>query len=360
MRRLIILVTLLFAVASFPAFAVSPDLFHDQLSKIQDQKLRKTLENSISVGLITDKDEFKRAVSRAEAEMNNQSPTLYSATKRPKANYAALNSEIKKLGDKLQALDKDAVKVSKTGSFKGGKKLFIDLTKKLPASYKKVYDLCNKFNPKHGTNDAKRLNKDIDTYLASIENDPTIVYALKVTNSSMKDLKANWFGAGLGFEHVVAGELKGSKVSGYHWWHKFYNDERKNCAQVTSAISGVGDPCVFTGKFTWDPDDKGPLPRATKKIGGFSVGHSAQAMLALGHIAIMTAKKLNGKAPGAFKFHANINGEDFNWQMYTMGNSIRSLYPMSNKGKMINPARSYYELEEGSAKAMLNGNDTQH
>jgi hypothetical protein len=45
-------------------------------------------------------------------------------------------------------------------------------------------------------------------------------------------------------------------------------------------------------------------------------------------------------------FYANINGETFTWQLYTMGGNIRSLYPMG-KGKVeVGYARADYQAEE--------------
>lgn len=363
MRRIIFFFSLLLVVATFPAFAVSPDLFHDQLSNVQDLSLRKTLENSISIGLIADKEELERAITRAEKIKNNLNPIAYSArSSHSSVDYKKISQEISTLAGKIKSLDKDAIKVIKEDSFKG-RRLFKDITCKIPDSYKKAFSLTKLFNPRHGTNDAIKLSKQINGFLISIADDPTIKYALKSTNTTIQDLRSNWFGAGLGFEHVVCGELKGSKVSGYHWWYKFYKDERRDYAQVTKALSDAGDPCVFTGKFTWDPDGKnGPLPCATKRKGGFLVGNSVQAILALGHIAIETAKKYNnGHAPSAFRFSANINGEAFNWQVYTVGNSIRSLYPMGKKNSSkIFQSENYYDLEEGSALAIIKGNNTTH
>ena len=371
MRRIIFLVSMFFVLACAPTFAVSPELFHDQLSNVQDLALRKTLSNSIAVGLITNKVELDKAITRAEEARNNQNPIHYSARSHhshhsnngssSNSNYAKMKQEITKIASKIKDLDKDHMTVVKEAGFKA-QKLFENLKGKVPVSYTNTYALTQLFNPKHGTNDAPRLNKQIDAYLASIANDPVIKYALKSTNSTMQDLKKNWFGAGLGFEHVVCGELKGSKVSGYHWWYKFYRDERKDDAQVIKVLSDAGDPHVFTGQFTWDPDgDQGPLHRALKKKGGFAVGNSVQAILALGHIAMQTAKKYgNGRAPASLKFTASINGEDFTWQMYVVGNSIRSLYPMGKKGSKLFEQENYYDLEEDSALALVKGNNTVH
>lgn len=342
MRRLIPFV---FLVSGFITPLFSPGLmasqervsyFHDQLNAIQDVELRQTLENSIVAGLIESDHDFQSAVSRAEDMANNGSPIYYSA--RTGRDVNSIRAKIAELANPISGLDRDAIKVTKTENYKERGMLFNDFSGEIPASYEAAIALCDMFNPKAGTNDAPKLSKDIDAFLASIKNDPVIVHALKSTNTTMEDLKSNWFGSGLGFEHVIAGEVKGSKVSGYHWWYRFYNDERIGHAQIKSAVAGVGNPRIYTGSFNWDPDGDGPLPNAKKPKGGFINCNSVQAMLALGHIAIETARSF-GSVPGALTFRASINGEEFNWQLYTMGGTIRSLYPMTDsKG---NPAEFY-------------------
>jgi hypothetical protein len=333
---------------STAVFAVSPAAFHDQLQAISDPQLRKTLENSIVAGLIASPEDFEAAVSRAESRANKQSPVFYSA--RNRGNFDEIIREIEEIARPIDSLDKDAINVEKFDGYKRTRRsrknlLFQNLSEKVPASYEAAYELCKKFNPKSGTNDNRRLNDDIDAFLASIAKDPVIVHALKSTQTSMADLKKNWFGSGLGFEHVFAGELKGSKVSGYHWWYRFYRDERDDKADVIKAFSDIDDDAIFTGSFYWDPDGKeGPLRQARKPKGGFSNGHSVQALLAVGHIALETTKK-HGSTPGAMKFYADINGETFTWQLYTMGGNIRSLYPMG-KGKVKSGFNSEEQEEE--------------
>lgn len=349
MRRFLVS---LFSVFLFSAavFAAAPNVenFRDQLQAIADQQLRKTLENSIVAGLIANQQDFDAAVARAENRANNQSPIYYSA--RANEGLSEIRKEIERIAKPIDSLDKDAVKVEKNENYKEDRDtfqlLFNDVSSDIPASYDLAYELCEKFNPKSGTNDAGKLDKDIDKFLAAIEKDPVIKHALSSTGTTIEDLKKNWFGSGLGFEHVIAGEIKGSKVSGYHWWYRFYRDEREGLAQVLSAASDVGNDSIFTGSFYWDPDGKeGPLPRARKPKGGFCNGNSVQAMLAIGHIAIETAKKF-GSVPGAMTFYADINGETFTWQLYTMGGNIRSLYPMG-KGKVsFGYARADYDAEE--------------
>jgi hypothetical protein len=318
--------------------------FHDQLVAIEDASLRKTLENSIVSGLIESPEDFSAAVRRAEAIANNASPILYSAY--GSRDIKALQSLITKLAAPISGLDRDAIKVIKNEKKRQGN-LFEEYTGTIPRSYKDALALCEKFNPKAGTNDAAKLNKDIDAFLASIQNDPVIVHALKSTDTTIEDLKKNWFGSGLGFEHVIAGEVKGSKISGFHWWYRFYDAERRGNADVLSSVAGIGNQRIYTGSFLWDADGSGPMPQAKKPKGGFINGNSVQAILALGHIAIEAARSM-GSVPGSLSFKANVNGEEFSWQLYTMGGNIRSLYPIGNSKGSVNPPGQdpiYYDHE---------------
>lgn len=364
MRRLLVPLFLVLSLVT-PRLEASPEklsFFHDQLGEISDQSLRRTIENSILSGLIETQHDFDSVVSNAEMSANNDSPTYYSA-REGNSNIGKIRDRISELCEPLTELDRDALEVDKTSDFKSGnsKELFCDIKGDIPASYKTALDFCYKFNPVSGTNDHKRLNKDIDAYLKSIENDPVIKHALSSTNSTMADFKKNWFGSGLGFEHVIVGEVKGSKVSGYHWWYKFYADERNGFAQVKTIINGQGNPRIYTGSFNWDPDGDGPIRNARKPKGGFINGSSCSAMLALGHIAMEVAKDY-GKVPGALKFRADVNGEEFDWQLYTMGGNIRSLYPMSNGKTYVNPDgedKDYYEHQNGGRESVeVEGNNT--
>ena len=348
MRRIFLLVFLLLVCSSAFLGADQARLsqFNEQLGAIADDSLRQTLQNSIAAGLIENQHDFELAVSQAEAVANNNNPR-YFAVYSSDRNRDAIVSDIAKLAEPIASLDRDALDVVKNPGYKEGESfLFKDIEAELPRSYTAAAELCYKFNPKNGTNDAPRLDKEIDEFLEVIKNDPVIKHALSSTNTTIQDLKKNWFGSGLGFEHVVAGELSGKKVGGYHWWYKFYNDERIGNADVKSSISSSSDSS-YTGSFYWDPDGSGPLPRAYKPTGGFLIGNSVQALLALGHIAMETCRK-SGSVPSALRFNADIGGGEFSWQMYTMNGSLRSLYPMKSSRTVINPDRNgadYYELE---------------
>jgi poly(U)-specific endoribonuclease len=242
-------------------------------------------------------------------------------------------SSITSITKTLPQMDSALIKTDLNEHSKGGM-LFQNITSAIPETYKKTLELCKKFNPQNKTNDHKRLSSDIDEYLEYMAKTEPVKYALKITDSTIKDLKDNWFGAGLGFEHVFAGEVKGSSVSGYHFWYTFYEDERNNSAWYGRTLEGFDDPCIFTGQFQWDPDGNGnKFKKAYKRKGGFVTQSSPESILALGHIALEVAKKNN--CPSAFKFRASVNDGVYLWQVFTVGRSIRSLYPMVIKSKNL-------------------------
>jgi hypothetical protein len=325
MRKLVFSLVCLLLFSS-GSYGITPDLgqFSTQLNQVSDQRLRTTLENSIKIGLIKTPEELNQALQRAKTR--SITPSFDSSSR---YDWDAMKSDIQRISAKIPSLDRDAVEVEKIDGYKS-RLLFKEISCELPKSYELAYSLCEKFDPRNGTNDHKELDKEIDYFLGQIADDPVIKYALRETNTNIEDLKRNWFGSGLGFEHIISGELKGSSVSGYHWWFRFYRDERRDMADVISSFNDIGNDCIYTGNFYWDPDGDGPLPRGKRRIGGFSVGNSVQSVLALGHIAIETARKYGG-VPGALSFRANINGEEYKWQMYTMHGNIRSLYPYGNQ-----------------------------
>ena len=333
---------------STPATAANKD-FSDQLDFIQDAKLRRTLSNSIAIGLISTDEELQAAISQAiDSQEEDGMISMEVSRKKPKhgnkpkpgnkpnnkpngnngGNCSGLSAKITALSKNLYALDQKAsVKVQKNEGRAGATKLFKDITTPIPAAYDKCVKLCNLFNPRVNTPEMAEHGKAIKDFFYSIEKDPCIQEALKVTNTTIDDMITNWFGSGAGFEHVIAGEIKGTKVSGYHWWYRYYTDERNGHVEYINSIEAIGNPRMYTGSFTWDPDGNGPLPTAKKPKGGFTLQHSPMVLLALGHIAIETCRA-NGSVPGSLTFKADVNGETFTWQLYTMNGTIRSLYPM--------------------------------
>lgn len=321
-------------LGSVPAFvsAQTESLLTERISEIGNERLRTTLQNSVELGIIENEHDLNLAIIHAQkSSLDNLA--LYNSASVDR-NTAEIRRIILELTAPFPQIDRDAIKVEKSGAFLAHptkRYLFNCIEEEIPASYIDAYNLCLKFNPVHATDDAPALDAEIDEFLASIEKDPVIQRALKGTGTTMKDLKRNWFGAGLGFEHIISGEIRGRKVGGYHWWYRFYVDERNGLAQVKQSIYDVGCPYAFTGSFHWDPDgSEGPLPKTYKPLGGFLIGNSVQSLLALGHIAVETARKF-GSVPQGMTFNANLNGEEFTWQLYTTDGTIRTLFPRGNK-----------------------------
>ncbi len=281
----------------------------DSISEIDDSSIKQEIKNNILLNCYSDNEEFNDVLDSSSDMLESRFDITGPA------------EEIYKLDDGKM----DNVTITEHR----GKSLFspIDETK-IPESYKWTLELCNKFNPAKNTNDHKRLKKDIDEYLDKIQDLPVIKHALKVTGTSIEDFRKNWFGEGRGFEHIIAGETSGSTVSGYHWWYKFYDDEKKGQVVYQSSLEALNDENIFTGKFTWDPE--GSVKKCSKKKGGFIIGESAAALLALGHIA-MEASKNNGIRTLRSKFWANINGTSYLWCMYTQNGTIRTLYPTASQ-----------------------------
>ncbi|HOY68623.1 MAG TPA: hypothetical protein PLP29_17230 [Candidatus Ozemobacteraceae bacterium] len=340
-RRITALVMAVLVLGFSPAWADESSALSVLLSEVREPDLRLTLQNSISAGLITDRDEFTLALSRARRQRGGNN------------GGSGLSAAISKACSGIAKLDRDAISGI---AFDGNKHLFATFAGELPPSYQAAINLAARFNPKVGTPELKEHSKEINAYLASIENDPIIQHALKVTNTSIDDLKMNWFGSGAGFEHVICGEMKSTSVSGYHWWYKFYDDDLAGRAKIQGSIDHAGDTGIYTGRFTWDPDGNGPLPTLKKNKGGFTIGNSAQALLALGHIAIETARREGGRAPSAIQFDANINGHAYTWQLYTFDDTIRSLYPICGSGDSASDNEgidaSYYDLEEDCLRGL--------
>ncbi len=339
-RRWLMVAAAVLAFGFSPVSAEVPD-WTSLLNRVSDVRLRQTLQNSINAGLIADQGDFDAALMRAHGGNGSG------------ASSSNLAREISKACAGLAQLDRDAVH---DVLIDGRTRLFKKYTGKFPQSYAAVIKLAACFDPKVGTPELKKWSREINEYLRSIENDPVIQHALKITKTSIEDLKMNWFGPGAGFEHVICGEMKTTTVSGYHWWYKFYDDENAGRTKFQGSIDHAGDTGIFTGRFTWDPDGAGPLPNLKKSKGGFTIGNSAQVLLALGHIAIETARRSGGNAPSAIQFDADINGHAYTWQLYTFGNTIRSLYPICGSGDTAHADDRldalYFDLEEDCLRGL--------
>lgn len=215
--------------------------------------------------------------------------------------------------------------------------LFADLpaTTRLDPIYEATLALCAAFDPSPESRDDEQagVSEQVDRYLALISEKPAIRVALRETGTSVKELRATWFGPDRGLEHVLCGEARpDGKVGGYHWWYKFYREERAGRVDYLYSLEGTTDPRIATIRFTWDPDGPGArFPALVKPIGGFTVGDSPAALLALGHLAVRL--HLDRDQEAGPDFVANINGTRYRWVLVLdrLTGSLVSLYPLANR-----------------------------
>lgn len=229
-----------------------------------------------------------------------------------------------------------------------GARLFDDLPPgaKLHPSYEATYALCQ-LHDAYNKSDTEVPEAAIDEYLASLQDMAPIQEALFVTGTTLADLKASWFRAGRGFEHVICGEagkssaqdsppgLMAQGLAGYHFWYLFYRYEREGRARYLGADyggvddpAGMMDPRIVSGKMAVDFDGQGPKPFMPKTPrGGFIVGNSAAVLLAAGHII----HRGYGDAGDRSDFKANLNGKVYSWRFHTVDwegrKSIRTFWP---------------------------------
>ena len=219
-----------------------------------------------------------------------------------------------------------------------GRKLLGDLSVNPPESYKKTMNLVRLFDPRTNSNDHRRLAAEIEAYVQYLSRFKVIQLALQRTGTSLSDLKSNWFGSGRGFEHIIAGELKGNKVSGYHWWYRYYVDQQNGLVKYEGSKKAIDDSNVFIGSFRWDPDGEGPLPRSYKKLGGFHIGQSAPALIAAGHVAMEYSKR------GGYAFAAPYRGKMYYWQTYSYEGNLRTMFCKTYRPPLATRLRNFLKL----------------
>lgn len=197
------------------------------------------------------------------------------------------------------------IPTAKQESYKLCKRLFnnytLDQTKKELSS----------FDPK-GNDEQKEINDLLDFVVASKVFDKLreTIYQNKTDEQIKEDIFDLWFaqynlGGGKdlsGFEHTVVGEQKGGEVKGYHFWYKYYLDDNAGIID-TDSIYYVGlrfdgpnksfgpltsqafeFPEVATIAYEWkafDYEAEAVRP-LFKPIGGFFVGISVEALIAMG------------------------------------------------------------------------------
>jgi poly(U)-specific endoribonuclease len=157
----------------------------------------------------------------------------------------------------------------------------------------------------------------------------------RFTQESGRDLSA--------FEHVIVGEQKGAKVSGYHFWYKYYLDDglarqvdggRNNFPglsddRIVYLASEASDsqssyPESVTISYRWKaPDyDAQRLRPLTKPTGGFFVGCSIEGLMAIGTVRA----HVSARAPK----EAVINGARYDLKVFRSDDNknLRTFYPV--------------------------------
>lgn len=146
-----------------------------------------------------------------------------------------------------------------------------------------------------------------------------------------------------GFEHVVVGEQKGSGISGYHFWFKYWlddgiadkvdgtrprfpglKDDRIVYLRSKSDDDQAAFPESVTISYRWDAPDyeRGKIRPLTKPTGGFFVGCSVEGLLAMGTVRAHVA----ARAPK----EALINGARYDLKVFRSPDDqhVRTFYPM--------------------------------
>lgn len=141
-----------------------------------------------------------------------------------------------------------------------------------------------------------------------------------------------------GFEHVVVGEQKQGKVQGYHFWYKYYFDEHFVAPTALEEVGREMDlidfirgeqdendqtPDVVTLSYKWrayDYEQKQYRP-LTKPIGGFWVGISVEAMMAIGTLCFLPQVMADTTA--------EINGAIYKLKIFASedNRNLRTFYP---------------------------------
>ncbi len=143
------------------------------------------------------------------------------------------------------------------------------------------------------------------------------------------------------FEHIVVGEQSKGKVSGYHFWYKYYLDDsmeflnsddivyvapryegpRARYGALTS--EGIQTPEISTIAYKWDAYDydTGARRPLYKPVGGFWNGCSIEGLLALGTIRFLR----EARAPK----ECIINGASYELKLFRSDDNrhLRTFYP---------------------------------
>ena len=236
---------------------------------------------------------------------------------------------------------------------------------KIPDSKIKTYRLCETLLNNYALSQTQPEDivpeeiEEVQTFLETILNSPPMLVAREYVRGQIGQTIANerwyqilhdiWFrrfttssGRDLtGFEHVIVGEQKGSKIGGYHFWYKYYLDDiigflgsddidyvgtrydGRNKSSGRRTTQGVLVPEVVTLAYKWDAYDYEARTRRPlfKPIGGFWVGCSIEGLMALGTVRCY----IEARAPK----ETIINNAKYALRVYRSPDdrSMRTFYP---------------------------------
>lgn len=250
--------------------------------------------------------------------------------------------------------DKDTgyIVVTESSSRSSPGRLFAEVS--IPPSKQRSYDLARAMFDNYDVEDDKR---DVITAAESAEREALLDFAIpsppmvlarqyveSATGRSFTDsewrseVTTAWFHAFTarsgdptrsGFEHVLLGEWDTAKdkVGGFHWWYYYLmnrNDITYGGAKYGSSnsdsASGIDVPDLVTMAFEWDVAAGESIKKST---GGFFVGPSIEAMLAMGMV--------RRAATAEDSQFVTVSGMDLNIRMFRSEDgkdAINTWYPV--------------------------------
>lgn len=142
-----------------------------------------------------------------------------------------------------------------------------------------------------------------------------------------------------GFEHVMVGEQRGGRVSGYHFWYKYHLDDDPDAeggdaidfdgtrydgpGGAAGRLTAIGQrvPQIVTLAYRWFALDQASGERRPlfEPIGGFFVGCSVEGLMALGMVRFAEHGEVSTVIEGArygLDLHRSPDGR-----------SLRSFFP---------------------------------
>ncbi len=250
---------------------------------------------------------------------------------------------------------------------------------KIPASKMNTYTLCTKLFNNYTLNNFSKESTvsaneeaEVNAFIDAIKDTGSMRLAREFREQQlgrdMSDaewisaLKEIWFReyelgsapSRNGFEHVFVGEQKGGSIGGYHFWYKYYLDDKagvlgygdgednidyngtKYGGSVTNE-EGITNPDSATLSYTWDAYDYEKKTKATglvKRVGGFWIGPSPEGLIALGTVCFFQS------TPNS-RLSTEINSNQYDLKLFKdpQSKSINTFYAVL-KGVTVRPITS--------------------